>query len=263
MRDLEGKGAIVTGGGTGLGAAVALGLARRGASVLVNYASSVDAAEKVAADCRALGVSALAIRGSVAEDADCRLVADVALQAFGRIDILINNAGVTKFARHSDLDALDVDDFLRIYRVNVVGAYQMVRAVRPAMETAGGGSVVNVSSIAGVMGIGSSVAYAASKGALNTLTLSLSRALAPRIRVNAVCPGYIASGWFTKYQGAAVEDKTSEMVEETSPLKIASTPEDIAGSILFFAGPESRVVTGEFIICDAGAHLGGAPLKAK
>jgi 3-oxoacyl-[acyl-carrier protein] reductase len=263
MKNLEGKGAIVTGGGTGLGAAVALGLARRGANVLVNYASSADAAERVASECRALGVKAVAVRGNVADDADCVMLAAAARDAFGRIDILINNAGVTKFARHGDLDALSAEDFQRIYGVNVIGSYQMVRAVRGDMVAAGGGSVVNVSSIAGVMGIGSSVAYAASKGALNTLTLSLARALAPLIRVNAVCPGYIASGWFTKYQGEAVEDKTAEMVAETAPLRIASTPEDIAGSILYFAGPESRVVTGEFIICDAGSHLGAAPLKAK
>jgi 3-oxoacyl-[acyl-carrier protein] reductase len=131
------------------------------------------------------------------------------------------------------------------------------------MDGAGKGSIVNVSSIAGVMGIGSSVAYAASKGALNTMTLSLSRALAPKIRVNAVCPGYIGSGWFTKYQGESVEDKTAEQVAATTPLRVASMPEDIAETILFFAGPQSRHVTGEFIICDAGMHLGMAPLRAR
>jgi 3-oxoacyl-[acyl-carrier protein] reductase len=131
------------------------------------------------------------------------------------------------------------------------------------MEAAGKGSVVNVSSIAGVMGIGSSVAYAASKGALNTMTLSLARALAPAIRVNAVCPGYIGSGWFTKYQGEAVEDRIAQQVAASTPLKVASMPEDIAETILFFAGPASRHVTGEFIIVDGGTHLGMAPLRPK
>lgn len=263
MTDMQGKRAIVTGGGTGLGAATAIGLARCGANVCVNYASSADAAETVAAECRDLGVDAFAFRADVGEDAECRSLHDAALQRFGGVDILVNNAGITKFANHGDLDALQAEDFQRLYRINVIAAYQMIRAVRPSMEAAGKGSVVNVSSIAGVMGIGSSVAYAASKGALNTMTLSLARALAPAIRVNAVCPGYIGSGWFTKYQGEAVEDRIAQQVAATTPLKVASMPEDIAETILFFAGPASRHVTGEFVIVDGGTHLGMAPLRPK
>jgi 3-oxoacyl-[acyl-carrier protein] reductase len=263
MSDLKGKQAIVTGGGTGLGAATALGLARRGANICVNYSSSADAAEKVAADCRALGVDAFTKQANVGEDADCRALVEAAVAKFGGVDILINNAGITKFAKHSDLDALDADDFLKLYRVNVVSVYQMTRAAQPHLAKSGKGSVVNVSSIAGVTGIGSSIAYAATKGALNTMTLSLARALAPNIRVNAVCPGYIGSGWFTKYQGSAAEDQTAENVAKTTPLKVASQPEDIAETILFFAGAESRHVTGEFIIVDAGMHLGYAPLRAR
>jgi len=177
--------------------------------------------------------------------------------------VLVNNAGITKFAKHTDLDALSADDFLNLYKVNVVAVYQMTRAAQPHLAAGGKGSVVNVSSIAGVTGIGSSIAYASTKGALNTMTLSLARALAPNIRVNAVCPGYIGSGWFTKYQGNAVETATAEQVAASTPLKVASMPEDIAETILFFAGPESRHVTGEFIIVDAGMHLGYAPLRAR
>ncbi len=263
MADLKGKQAIVTGGGTGLGAATALGLAGRGANICVNYSSSAEAAEKVAADCRALGVDAFAKQANVGEDADCRALVEAAVARFGGVDILINNAGITKFAKHSDLDALDADDFLKLYRINVVSVYQMTRAAQPHLAKSGKGAVVNVSSIAGVTGIGSSIAYAATKGALNTMTLSLARALAPNIRVNAVCPGYIGSGWFTKYQGSAAEDQTAENVAKTTPLKVASQPEDIAETILFFAGPESRHVTGEFIMVDAGMHLGYAPLRAR
>lgn len=263
VNSMKGKRAIVTGGGTGLGAATAMGLARRGVNVCINYNSSADAAEQVVAECRKLGVEAFAVKANVAEDADCRALAEAAAKTFGGIDVLVNNAGVTKFASHADLDALDAEDFMRLYKVNVVGTYQMTRAARPHLDKSGKASVVIVSSIAGVTGIGSSIAYASTKGALNTMTLSLARALAPSIRVNAVCPGYISSGWFTKYQGSAVEDQTAERVAQTTPLKVASSPEDIAETILFFAGPESRHVTGEFIIVDAGMHLGFAPLRAR
>jgi 3-oxoacyl-[acyl-carrier protein] reductase len=260
---MNGKRAIVTGGGTGLGAATALGLARRGVSVCINYNSSADAAEQVVAECSKLGVEAFAVKANVGEDADCRSLVDAATKKFGGLDVLVNNAGITKFAKHSDLDLLDAEDFLRLYRINVVAVYQMTRAARPHLDKTGKGSVVNVSSIAGVTGIGSSIAYASTKGALNTMTLSLARALAPSIRVNAVCPGYIGSGWFTKYQGSDVEEQTAENVAKSTPLKVASMPEDIAETILFFAGPESRHVTGEFIIVDAGMHLGYAPLRAR
>lgn len=263
MSDMTGKRAIVTGGGTGLGAATAVGLARRGVNVAINYSSSADAAQTVAEECRSLGVDAFTIRANVAEDSDCRALVAAAVERFGGLDVLINNAGVTKFAKHGDLDALDASDFERVYRINVIAVYQMTRAARPHLDAAGKACVVNVSSIAGVTGIGSSIAYAASKGALNTMTLSLARALAPSIRVNAVCPGYIGSGWFTRYQGEAVEEQTAEAVAKSTPLRVASMPEDIAETILFFAGPESRHVTGEFIIVDAGMHLGYAPLRAR
>ncbi len=263
MADMKGKRAIVTGAGTGLGAATAIGLAKRGVHLCVNYARSAEAAEKVAEECRALGVEAFTQQADVSEDADCKALVASAVSKLGGLDVLINNAGITKFAKHSDLDALDSDDFLRLYKVNVVSVYQMTRAARPHLSADGVGSIVNVSSIAGVTGAGSSVAYAATKGAINTMTLSLARALAPNMRVNAVCPGYIASGWFTKYQGDAVEDKTADHAEASTPLKVASKPEDIADSIIFFAGPDSRHITGETLLVDAGMHLGFAPLVAR
>jgi len=263
MSDLQGRTAVVTGGGGGLGAATCRSLARLGANVLVNYASSADAAEAVAAECREIGVEAAAMRGDVGEDADCRAVADAAKERWGRIDVLVNNAGVTKMAPQEDLEALTGEDFARIYRVNVIGVYQMTRAAAPAMREAGGASIVNVSSIAGTAGVGSSIAYAASKGALNTLTLTLARALAPDIRVNAVCPGYIASGWFTKWGDAATDEMVASAMRETTPLKQASTPEDIAEAIAFLASPKSGHVTGEHLMIDAGMHLGFTPLKAR
>jgi len=260
---LDNQVAIVTGSATGIGAAVAEKLASAGARVVVNCTKSLQDAEETIARIQAAGGDAILGQGDVSSDADCRSIAKVAQDKWGRIDMLVNNAGTTKFADHADLDALNADDFINIYKVNVIGAYQMIRACAPALKASGFGRIVNVSSIAGVLGVGSSVAYAASKGALNTMTKSLARSLAPEIRVNAVCPGYIGSGWFTKYQGTSVEDQTADAVAKSTPLKVASQPEDIAETILFFAGPESRHVTGEFIIVDAGMHLGYAPLKAR
>jgi NAD(P)-dependent dehydrogenase (short-subunit alcohol dehydrogenase family) len=148
--------------------------------------------------------------------------------------------------------------------VNVVGAYQMVRACRGLLESAPQpGAVVNTASIAGVTGIGSSVPYAASKGALNTMTLSLARALAPKIRVNAICPGFIDTPWFGKGLSEAAADRIRDTVAAGTPLKAASTAEDIAAAAVFLASPASRHVTGETLMVDAGSHLGFAPLVAR
>jgi 3-oxoacyl-[acyl-carrier protein] reductase len=257
---MKGKKAIVTGGGTGLGAATAIGLARRGVDVCINYNSSADAAEQAAAECRKIGVDAFAVKANVGEDADCRSLVDAAVRKFGRLDILVNNAGITKFAQHNDLDALDAEDFLRLYKVNVVAVYQMTRAARPHLDKAGGkASIVNVSSIAGVTGIGSSIAYASTKGALNTMTLSLARALGPKIRVNAICPGFIDTRWFPDAFGAETTERIRQRVIETTPLKAASKPEDIADAALFLISDAARHITGETLLVDAGLHLGSTP----
>ncbi len=257
--DLKGKAAIVTGSATGIGASVAIGLARRGANVVVNYTKSEKEAREVVEAVKAAGADARLVQGDVAKDVDCKRLAAAALDAWGRIDILVNNAGTTKFAAHNDLDALSAEDFQNIYAVNVIGAYQAIRACAPAMKKHGEGSVVNVSSIAGIKGIGSSVAYAASKGALNTMTLSLARALAPEIRVNAVCPGYVATGWFRNRFGDETFKRITDDQAATAPLKRAADGDEIAKTVLFFAGPESRHITGEFLLTDGGLHLTLAP----
>lgn len=264
-RDFEGFVVVVTGASTGLGRAIALETARRGAeAVVVNYARSEDEATQTKEAVEALGARGILVQGDVGADADCRRIA-AAAASFGRIDALFNNAGVTKFANdHADLDAVDADDFLRLYRVNVVGAFQMVRAARALLEAAPApGAVVNTSSIAGVTGIGSSVPYAASKGALTTLTLSLARALAPGIRVNAVCPGFIDTPWFEKSLPPERLQQLRAGVAAAAPLKVASTAEDIAGAAVFLASPAARHVTGETLLVDAGVHLGHAPLAMR
>lgn len=263
MSSLKDKVAIVTGSATGLGAAVALQLADKGCNVVINYTKSEKEAKETLAACEAKGVQALLAQGDVSEDADCRRIVDETVKKWGRVDVLVNNAGGTKFANHAELDELNAEDFLWIYKVNVVGAYQMIRACAPHMKQAGKGSVVNISSIAGVTGIGSSVAYAASKGALNTMTLSLARSLAPKIRVNAVCPGFIGTRWFSDRFGQQTFEGIKRQQEESTPLARAGTPEDIATAVVFFCGEGSDHITGETLITDAGMHLGFAPLTAR
>ncbi len=264
-RDFEGAVVLVTGASTGLGRAVAVETASRGAKVVViNYASSAAEAEETARLCRAEGAEGVLVRGDVGEDADCRKIA-AAAEGYGRIDALFNNAGITKFAQnHADLDAVDADDFMRLYRVNVVGAFQMVRAARSLLEASeGAGAVVNTSSIAGVMGIGSSVPYAASKGALTTMTLSLARALAPKIRVNAICPGFVDTEWFQKSMPSEALEQLRAGVAASAPLKVASKAEDVAGAMVFLASPAARHITGETLLVDAGTHLGYAGLSIR
>jgi 3-oxoacyl-[acyl-carrier protein] reductase len=250
---------IITGSASGLGAATAAILAKDGARIVINYASSQKEAEETADLCRAAGGEVVVVQGDVSRDEDCTKIA-AAAAPWGRLDVLINNAGTTKHMPHNNLDGLSSEDFQRIFGVNTIGPFQMVRAARSLLEagaTASGraSTVVNVSSVAGISGIGSSVAYAASKGALNTMTLSLARALAPLIRVNAVCPGYIDTPWFTKGRGVDGAAKVRDAVVAKVPLKRASTAEDVAGVVCFLATQQSSNMTGEVLRIDAGAHL--------
>ncbi len=261
MRDFENKIVLVTGASTGLGAAIAVAAAGRGAkAVIVNYVRNRAEAEATAEAVRAAGAEAVLAQGDVSEDEQCRAIAEKAAP-YGRIDALVNNAGTTKFAaRHGDLDALDRADFERLYAVNVIGPFQMLRAARPLLDAADRASVLMVSSAAGVSGIGSSIAYAASKGALNTMTLCLARALGPRMRVNAICPGFIDTPWHKGVPGPIL-DRIRDNVAKHTPLKAASTAEDIADAALFFLSDASRHVTGETLLVDAGLHLANGVLS--
>lgn len=244
---------IITGAGTGTGAACATALSALGARVVINYRRSEQEADAVLRQCR--DGSALLVQGDVSSDADCRRIADAALTRWGRIDGLINSAGMTKFVSHQRLDGLDAQDWQDIYAVNVVGAYQMVRACVPAMRDQAAGAVVNVSSMSGLNGLGSSIAYAASKGALNTLTLSLARALAPVIRVNAVCPGMIETRWHRARFDAAGYEKFKTDYEASVPLGKASSAEDVADATLWLLLGAAQT-TGELLQVDGGFHLG-------
>jgi 3-oxoacyl-[acyl-carrier protein] reductase len=251
--------AIVTGSASGLGAATAAILAKGGGRIVVNYSSSAKEAEQTADLCRKAGAEVVVVQGDVSRDEDCRKIV-AAASAWGRLDALVNNAGTTKHVAHDNLDGLSAEDFQRLYGVNTIGPFQMVRAARALLEAGAKASgntaaVVNVSSVAGIHGTGSSIAYAASKGALNTMTLSLGRALAPLIRVNTVCPGYIDTPWFTKGRGVEGAAKVRDSVIAKVPLKRASTAEDVAALVCFLATPQSGNMTGEVVRMDAGAHL--------
>jgi 3-oxoacyl-[acyl-carrier protein] reductase len=249
------KVALVTGAGTGVGAATALALARKGYDLLIDYSRSAAEAEASAAACRQAGADALVVRGDVADDADCRALAQACVDRWGRLDALVNNAGVSVFGASAEWDALDAAAFQRILGINTVGTFQMVRACVPHLRAAGG-SIVNVSSVAGALGVGSSIPYIASKGAVNALTLHLARTLAPAIRVNAVCPGFVTTRWFVEGVGQAGYDAGLRGYEAGVPLQRACTAEDVAEAIAWLVDG-ARTVTGELVLLDSGMHLAG------
>ena len=261
------KVAIVTGSATGLGAACARDLAGRGWNVAINYTKSKKEADETYEAVKKAGVDAILVQADMGQDADCKKLAGETLKKWGRIDGLVNNAGTTKFQNQGDLDGVSAEDFDRILRVNVTGPYMMSRAVFLTMkkqweDKQERGAIVNISSIAGVMGVGTSIPYAASKGALNTLTLALARQLAPHVKVNTVCPGFIQTRWLLGALGQENYEKLKTAQEQTAPLRQAGTPEQMAEAVIFFITSASNI-TGEFLIVDAGTHLGGLPMKGR
>ena len=248
------KVAIITGGSRGVGAATARLLASKGWNITITCTSSMDDAENVVKECEKLGVEAIAITADVSEDNSCVQTAQETIEKWGRIDALVNNAGTTKFVfNHADLDGLDAEDFLHIYKVNVVGPFQMVRACKEMLLNSENPSVVNISSIAGIKGLGSSLAYASSKGALNTMTKSMARNLGP-IRVNAICPGFIQGDWLRNGMGDDLYNSALENLTNNTPLKLTVTPEQVAEGIYSFIDINT-VVTGETMLMDGGHHL--------
>jgi 3-oxoacyl-[acyl-carrier protein] reductase len=255
------KVAIVTGSATGVGAATALALAGRGYNVPVNYSKSESEAKASLAACQGAGADALLVRGDVAEDADCKAMVRAVIERWGRVDALVNNAGVTTFAGTGNWDAIDPQSFQRVVGVNAMGTFQMIRACASHLKAAGG-AIVNVSSIAGTLGIGSSVAYIASKGAVNSMTLYFARALAPEVRVNAVCPGLITTRWFVDGVGQEGYERVKAMYESTAPLGRSCTAEDVAEAVLWLIDG-GRTVTGELLLLDGGMHLGSTQAARK
>jgi len=247
---------IVTGSSSGIGAATALWFAQRDHSIVINYSREAEPANAVAEGCRAAGAEVLVVRADVAENADCLALADQVMQRFGGADTLINNAGTTtKIADIKDLSVLGAEDFHATYAVNVIGTFQMCRAVAPLMKGRAHAGIVNISSVAAVMGTGSSMAYAASKGGLNALTVALARSLAPAIRVNAILPGMVNSDWLRKRLDAEQFRTRRQRYEARGLLNQVIEPDDVARTAYWLA-TDALKMTGELIKLDAGFILG-------
>lgn len=242
---------IVTGSSSGIGAATAELFAQRGWDVVVNYSRDPAPAQAVAERCRAAGADALLCRADVGDDAHCRDLARQVAERWQRADALVNNAGTTRFADARDLEALDAQAFQDIYRVNVVGIYQMTRAFASLLTASPNASVTNVSSIASRTGAGSSIAYAASKGAVNTLTHSLARTLAPRVRVNAVLPGMVDGPWLRNGMGPERYAIAEKRYTDRALLRTTIDPLHAAQAIWWLATEASRT-TGQLIPVDGG-----------
>lgn len=246
---------VVTGSSSGIGAASAILFSRRGWNVCVNYSRDKGPAEKIAATCKELGADVLLQRADVADDAQCTQFAARVKGHFGRCDALVNNAGTTKFVDLKNLDGLSAADFQMIYGVNLVGPFQMIRAFTPMLNDAQSAAVVNVSSIAPLIGGGSSLAYIASKGALNALSLTLARVLGPKIRVNVVAPGMVDSPWLRNGLGAERFELMLRSYESASALGALVHPEEVAEAI-FYLGAIATKTTGEVHVVDGGRRAG-------
>jgi len=247
------KVAIVTGSAAGIGAASALRLAKAGCNVVLNYTTSRTEAEATERACREAGADVATVVGDVSDDNVCRSLAAAAEDRWGRIDVLVNNAGTTRFVPMRDLEGVTSADFDRIFSVNVKSAFQMARAAEKALRSARG-TVVNLSSHSGFSGYGSSIVYAASKGALNTLTMSLASVLAPEVRVNAVCPGFVDTRWSARRMTADDYAKFRERIRDLSMLKHLVTADDVAEAVAWFA-IGAPGVTGQLLVVDAGTHM--------
>ncbi|WP_433707331.1 SDR family NAD(P)-dependent oxidoreductase [Paenibacillus illinoisensis] len=239
--------ALITGGGTGIGRAVSLLLAHKGALVAVNYSRSREAAEETVQQIVDEGGQAIAVQASVASDMEVRKMVAAVTETYGPITALVNNAGITRHIPLQDLESVTEDVWNELYDVNVKGMFYCARALTAGMQQAGGGSVVNLGSIAGSTGSGSSLPYAVSKAAVHGLTLSLARALSPLIRVNAIVPGAVATRWW-----AGKEERMNRLAGSLLLQRISS-PEDIAHMIC--AALEQPSMTGQLITVDGGQTL--------
>lgn len=245
---LKGKVVLVTGSATGIGRETAILFAREGADVVVNYSRSEQEAQETRAECEAAGVRALLVQANCARESEIKEMVHQVTRELGGVDILVNNAGMTRFVPLDHLDELTDEDWDSILQLNVKGAFYAARACAHSMHHRGGGLIVNVASIAGMTGAGSSMPYAVSKGALITLTKSLAKALAPDIRVNAVAPGIVTTRWV-----AGREDHVERYAKDT-PLGRAATAEDVAKVIVSFA-TYGAFLTGEVTIVDGGREM--------
>jgi 3-oxoacyl-[acyl-carrier protein] reductase len=241
------KVALVTGSATGVGRACAVHFAKLGFAVTVNYSKSEDDARETVKLIEAEKVPVLLCKATVADEARVKVMVARTAATFGRIDVLVNNAGMTHFVAHTDLDALTDAVWDEIFQVNLKGAFYCTRAAMPHLKAAKG-NVVNVSSVAGLTGQGSSIPYAASKAAMNCMTQSLARAFGPDVRINAVAPGPINTRW--------LKGKEAQVAKylELAPLGRAADPDDIADAVVYLATGTS-LTTGQVLVVDGGRTM--------
>lgn len=244
------KVALVTGSATGIGRACAVRFADLGYDVVVNYSRSQADAEETVGLVEERGVQALLLACDVGDDTAVQGMLAAVEQKFGRLDVLVNNAGTTFFVDHKNLEEMTEDKWDRILQVNLKGPFFCIRAAVPLLRKSGGGAIVSVSSVAGISGEGSSIAYAASKGGLNTMTKSLARSLAPEIRVNAVCPGPVDSRWL---RAVMSEDELTRRTQ-SFPLRRPALPDDIADAVVYLATSTS-LTTGQCLVVDGGRTM--------
>ena len=245
--------AIITGASRGVGKAVAIMLAEKGWNLTLTCSSSLKEAEKVAKECNDLGAETLVLVSDVSNDLKCRETVDATIEKLNKLYTLINNAGRTVFKAHENMSVLKSEDFLEIYKTNTVGPYMMIKEAEEFLRKSPIASVVNIASIAGVIGVGSSIAYVASKGALVMMTKSLAKALGP-IRINAICPGFIEGEWLKKGLGDEAYEATKNYIESSTPLNMVCNPEKVAKGVWFFV-EDAVATTGETLILDGGFHL--------
>lgn len=243
MAELSGKVAIVTGSSSGIGEAIARQLADLGASVVVNSASSVAAGTAVAGS---LGNDSVYMQGDIAKKNDCARLINDTVAKFGKLDILVNNAGWTTPIPHHDIEALTDEIFMKTFEVNVYGTWWLSKMAVPHLKKADDGNIVNVTSIAGVRQVGSSMAYSMTKAALNQMTKLMAKSCWP-VRVNAVAPGLIATPWTSDW------GPMHEAVQKVAPLKRSGTPEDCAEATVALL--RSTYVTGQIFVVDGGLTL--------
>jgi 3-oxoacyl-[acyl-carrier protein] reductase len=253
---LKGKVGVITGSSVGVGRATALGFAERGCAVAINYNRSRSEAEDAAELCRAKGAEAIVVQADVSVESDCRRLIQAAVDSFGHLEILVNNAAVTEFIEFSDLEALTEDIWIKILRTNLLGNFFCSRAAVPHMMKAGEGAIVNVGSIAGFLGHGSSIAYSASKAAVINMTKCFARTFGPEIRVNGIAPGAIDTRWLRKGLGEKAFEGLRDTLVRTTPLEVMATAENVADAIVWMV-QDARMMTGETIKFDGGQHLGG------
>jgi 3-oxoacyl-[acyl-carrier protein] reductase len=249
---LQRKTALVTGATAGIGRAIAERFAREGAHVAVNFRSSPEAADQLVAQIRAVGGSAVSVAADVSVESEVRAMVHEVENEFGRLDILVNNAGWSTRVPHRNLESLTDDIWDKTFDVNLRGLFYCVRAATPLLRKQPGAAIVNVASVAGSTGVGSSMAYAAAKGGVITITKSLARALAPEIRVNAISPGLIR----THFAGRPDSDSDFVTEEAATPLKRLATVNECAEVALFLAS-SATAVTGQTILVDGGLYVLG------